>query len=487
MASVMRTLLGTPDRTERTRPGWGPKRTPVQNQVSSNDATIVRLFCVWVFLLCFQYQPVPMLQWNLGITMTPDRLAVGLLLLAYATRTAHTIARPGSGTMAAVMLEPFMLLFALVGTVSWLVSGADAGNDKFRWLTTLFSLSFLPTVSYFVARRLQYTRAMLKEILLFLAALGVYLSFTSVCEHYEATSLVFPKYILDPTVGIQFGRSRGPFLDTIGNGGMLLVSFLVFTCLSSSLTGFKRALTILLTLFVVPAIYFTETRMIWLGLAAVTAILLSLRTTMRRTAVIVGCATLIGFLSGIGGKFSPYENTLFARRQHTVDNRIDNYEITWAMFKKNPVFGIGYGRFRSEWSNYFDEETALTTWNDGNHSTIMGILAELGIIGVTTFIAILACSVMVCITAYRHLREDRWEFERRFVVVGLCAVTSFFLLGLTNDLRSVAIVNVSAFWFVGIVSSMHSGYLASMSARGWRGTQPVVAPKGAQRGSVFSI
>ena len=483
----MRTLLGTPDRTEPARSGWGPKRPPVQNQVSSNDATVVRLFCVWVFLLCFQYQPVPMLQWNLGITMTPDRLAVGLLLLAYARRTADTRARPGSGTMAAVMLEPFMLLFALVGTVSWLVSGADAGNDKFRWLTTLFSLSFLPTVSYFVARRLQYTRAMLKEILLFLAALGVYLSFTSVCEHYEATSLVFPKYILDPTVGIQFGRSRGPFLDTIGNGGMLLVSFLVFTCLSSSLTGFKRALTILLTLFVVPAIYFTETRMIWLGLAAVTAILLSLRTTMRRTAVIVGCATLIGFLSGIGGKFSPYENTLFARRQHTVDNRIDNYEITWAMFKKNPVFGIGYGRFRSEWSNYFDEETALTTWNDGNHSTIMGILAELGIIGFTTFVAILACSVMVCITAYRHLREDRWEVERRFVVVGLCAVISFFLLGLTNDLRSVAIVNVSAFWFVGIVSSIHSGYLASMGARRWRGTQPVVAPKGAQRGSVFSI
>ncbi len=483
----MRTLLGTPDRTEPARPGWGPKRPPVQNQVSSNDATVVRLFCVWVFLLCFQYQPVPMLQWNLGISMTPDRLAVGLLLIAYARRTAHTIARPGSGTMAAVMLEPFMLLFALVGTVSWLVSGADAGNDKFRWLTTLFSLSFLPTVSYFVARRLQYTRAMLKEILLFLAALGVYLSFTSVCEHYEATSLVFPKYILDPTVGIQFGRSRGPFLDTIGNGGMLLVSFLVFTCLSSSLTGFKRALTILLTLFVVPAIYFTETRMIWLGLAAVTAILLSLRTTMRRTAVIVGCATLIGFLSGIGGKFSPYENTLFARRQDTVENRIDNYEITWAMFKKNPVFGIGYGRFRSEWSNYFDEETALTTWNDGNHSTIMGILAELGIIGFTTFVAILACSVMVCITAYRHLREDRWEVERRFVVVGLCAVISFFLLGLTNDLRSVAIVNVSAFWFVGIVSSIHSGYLASMGARRWRGTQPVVTPKGAQRGSVFSI
>ena len=483
----MRTLLGTPDRTEPARPGWGPKRPPVQNQVSSNDATMVRLFCVWVFLLCFQYQPVPMLQWNLGITMTPDRLAVGLLLLAYARRTAHTRARPGSGTMAAVMLEPFLLLFALVGTVSWLVSGADAGNDKFRWLTTLFSLSFLPTVSYFVARRLQYTRAMLKEILLFLAALGVYLSFTSVCEHYEATSLVFPKYILDPTVGIQFGRSRGPFLDTIGNGGMLLVSFLVFTCLSSSLTGFKRALTILLTLFVVPAIYFTETRMIWLGLAAVTAILLSLRTTMRRTAVIVGCATLIGFVSGIGGKFSPYENTLFARRQHTVDNRIDNYEITWAMFKKNPVFGIGYGRFRSEWSNYFDEETALTTWNDGNHSTIMGILAELGIIGFMTFVAILACSVMVCITAYRHLREDRWEVERRFVVVGLCAVISFFLLGLTNDLRSVAIVNVSAFWFVGIVSSIHSGCLASMSARGWRGTQRVVAPKGAQRGSVFSV
>src|SRR5207253_622867 len=116
----------------------------------------------------------------------------------------------------------------------------------------------------------------LKEIRLFLAALGVYLGVTSVCEHFGVTTLVFPKYILDPKIGIQFGRSRGPFLDTIGNGGMLLVSFLFLAYLSSSLKGFKRAVTFLLTLLVVLGIYFTETRAIWLGLAALTAILSSL-------------------------------------------------------------------------------------------------------------------------------------------------------------------------------------------------------------------
>src|SRR6267143_7092342 len=119
MASVMRTLLGTPDRIEPARPGWGPKRPPVQNQVSSNDATMVRLFCVWVFLQCFQYQALPSLKWEVGITMSPDRVIFCLMLFAYARRVAHSRVRPRPAILAATLLEQFMLLFALVGAVSW--------------------------------------------------------------------------------------------------------------------------------------------------------------------------------------------------------------------------------------------------------------------------------------------------------------------------------------------------------------------------------
>ena len=487
MSSAVRTLSGKREPDEPAGLSLTRSREPSQDQSPSNDATMVRLFCVWVFLQCFQYEALPSLKWEVGITMSPDRVIFCLMLFAYARRVAHSRVRPRPAILAATLLEQFMLLFALVGAVSWLVVGADFGAKNFYYLTLLFNLSFLPTAGYFIARRLQYTRAMLQEIRLFLAALGVYLGFTSVFEHFGVSSLVFPKYILDPGVGIHFGRSRGPFLDTIGNGGMLLVSFLLLAYLSSSLRGVRRVVTFLLTLIVVLGIYFTDTRAIWLGLAAIAGTLFSLRTTMRRTSAMVGCAILFGFLSGVAGKFSAYEETLFSRRQNTVDYRLDNYQITWRMFEKNPLFGIGFGRFRQEWPNYFDKVDARTRdLIDGNHTTLLGILAELGITGFAIFAAIIVCSAIVCIAAYRQLNEDRWTFERGFVVIGLCALMSCFILGLTNDLRSAAIVNVSAFWLVGIASGIHSGYLASKSVRSWKGTQRLFAATRVGHGSVFN-
>src|SRR5207244_11579700 len=158
-----------------------------------------------------------------------DRVVLFILLLAYARRGNHSsrVSRPA--TIAARMLELFMLLFAVIGTASWFAAGVDAEGEKFYYLTRLFNLSFLPAAAYFIGRRLQYTRTMLKEIRLFLAALGVYLGVTSVSEHFGVNALEFPKYILAPTLGIQFGRSRGELLATIEYGGRRLVAFVVLS------------------------------------------------------------------------------------------------------------------------------------------------------------------------------------------------------------------------------------------------------------------
>ena len=46
-----------------------------------------------------------------------------------------------------------------------------------------------------------------------LVAIGAYLSLTAVAEKLGITGLEVPGYISDPTVGIHFGRARGPFVD----------------------------------------------------------------------------------------------------------------------------------------------------------------------------------------------------------------------------------------------------------------------------------
>jgi O-antigen ligase len=449
-----------------------------QDQAPGPDRTLVWLFCAMVFALCFNYQEAGALRWlnwNLGISLTPDRIAFCVLLLVYAARPVAAKLRSGnlakSAPTAARRLERFMFAFSFFGAASYLVFGGDEGNGRLAELTRLAAISIIPSASYFVARRLQYTRADIKKIVWFFAALGVYLGFTGIFEHYEITSLVFPKYILDRSVGIHFERSRGPFVDAIADGGIMVVSFVILIYASSSLKGFKRVFLVFMGLVILQGIYFTDTRANWLAFAGIVVTLFAARTPMRKAITVFGWLILLGFLTGVTGRLSLYQETLFSRRPGSVDYRWDNYEAAWNMFKENPLFGLGYGRFQREVSEYsarlgIKEDLA----RGGNHSTMLGILAELGLTGLTLYVGVLMSAAIVCRNALRRLRDDRWAFEKTFAVVGLCALVSYFILGLTNDLRAQPAVNVSTFWLLGIASSMSSQSQESKSDLGEKET-----------------
>jgi O-antigen ligase len=430
----------------------------------SRDGIIVKLFCAWVFLQSFQYQELPYLRLNVGIVLTPDRIALFALVLMCMIRGKSR--RPWPATFAAKMLGRFLILFAVIGISSWLTAGADAASTKFAELTHLYCLVLLPALTYYLATRLRYTRAMLTQVLWFFALFGAYLSITAFFEHYRIDSLVFPKYILDPHVGIQYGRSRGPYVDTIGDGGMLLLSFACVSCITVFANGSKRVLGLLIALLAVPAVYFTETRSIWLGLGLIIATLAVLKTPARKTGAIICGVVLVAFVAGIGSKFSISGDTLFSRRQNTVEARFDNYEIAWRAFNAHPVFGLGYGKLKAEWSHYFSASNSYLGigLDDGNHSTILGILAELGIVGAVPYLLIVACAAIVCVNAYRGVGGEEWAFERQFVVVALGAVEAYFMLSLTNDLKSQPTLNASAFWLVGMANSLLGARVAAKAA-----------------------
>ena len=175
-------------------------RVPLQHEAAHHDALdalIVRLFCAWMFLQCFFYQALPSLRLNVGVSLTPDRLVLMAMLLAFAVRLAISRSSP-KPTATAAALGRVIVLFGLINLTSWWISGADANRPTFANLTQLFNLAFFPALSYFVARRLGTRKSMLRQLLGFFAALGVYLSVTSIAEHFQINALVFPKYILDP-------------------------------------------------------------------------------------------------------------------------------------------------------------------------------------------------------------------------------------------------------------------------------------------------
>jgi O-antigen ligase len=205
---------------------------------------------------------------------------------------------------------------------------------------------------------------------------------------------------------------------------------------------------------------------VWLGLAVMIATFLAFRTGMRRSAKWVCCALVVGFIAGVGSKFSISEQTLFTRRQNTVANRLDSFEIAWNAFKANPTFGLGYGKFATEWDRYYDRRSSRLGigMDDGNHSTVLGLLADVGLFGTLPLIGAIGCAALVCLLAYRAFGGEPWSLEQQVAVVGLAAVEVMVVLSLTNDLRSQPGVNVPTLWLVGMVSSVYAAHFASQQS-----------------------
>ena len=59
-----------------------------------------------------------------------------------------------------------------------------------------------------------------------LACFGLYLAATGLLEAAHQWAFVFPRYIADPTVGLHYGRARGPMVQAVSYGLCLGITML---------------------------------------------------------------------------------------------------------------------------------------------------------------------------------------------------------------------------------------------------------------------
>src|SRR5260370_1395104 len=91
--------------------------------------------------------------------------------------------------------------------------GSGADGSTLRWLTKLFQLTYFPFSTYYVAKHGHYTVAEVKTLLKWLLAIQTYLVISGIFEHYRIDALVWPKYILDESIGDQWERLSGPLIN----------------------------------------------------------------------------------------------------------------------------------------------------------------------------------------------------------------------------------------------------------------------------------
>jgi O-antigen ligase len=386
----------------------------------------VWLFPIWLGSMLFLYQRIsPLLNLDLGIRISPDRL---LFLVILGLFLKSTSGRRRRGT-----IEWLMLAFAMLATISWVMTRPDAEGTKLRWLTTVFQLAYFPFIAYYIAKNSDYSERDLRRLLNGVLIIQSYLVFTGLVQHYQLSRLVWPKYILDMTLSDQGDRLTGPFSNSSMLGAALVMNLGCLFIMTLYSQGSKRLYLYLLMILSCACIYLTSTRTVWLGLFAVLLIFYFSRTGLRKPVRNLALCLLAVALTGMASKFSVYQKSLFSRRPETVEYRRINLQAGLKVFQEHPLFGIGYGGFAKrmrEGAVGFDEKALAS----GNENTWLGILVDLGLIGFLPYVVIFALLIRSDIQVLRRYHGEE-RLARPFATVALAMMTYTVINAGTGDLR----------------------------------------------------
>jgi putative inorganic carbon (HCO3(-)) transporter len=211
-----------------------------------------------------------------------------------------------------------------------------------------------------------------------------YLCFTSIAFLVGAKSLIFPRFILDESLGYHADRARGPFLQAVANGVSL--NLLGVLALHALLRGRIRGLKAAVLLASLPlAILATMTRAVWMSFAVSMGVLVFRSSDRRLRRICVG-VMIVGTLGSlIALSFDDQRRALTDRLRESgpLDFRQAVYAGGWQMFLEKPFTGWGVNQMPAELARQVSgyKEKQLFP-----HNTYLEILVEHGIFGLALYL-----------------------------------------------------------------------------------------------------
>ncbi len=350
------------------------------------------------------------------------------------------------------LLEYSMLLFVLLALIS--MFRADTSDFK---IIALFTGYIFPFSMFYMSQSIYDNREKIEGLIKFMIIVGIYLSFTSICEHFSIASLVFPKYIMNPGIGIHFGRARGPFAQAAVNGTMLgfALSSSFYFLLNPVRKNLWIACSLVLLALLPLAILFTYTRAAWMGGLLVFIMVLFFAIKERKITYIIILVILC--LAGvIVAPFILTEDTVVTAFERLyeyspVRDRFYLYTISFNMFLDHPFFGIGFNRFSSAQQAYYKDVDSAWFRYVGldSHNTFTTILAEVGITGALLILFIYLSILSRSMKVYKRVREARGLVVMFWGYAIVYIVNSMFI-----EMRYAEIVNTLFFILAGAICRM---------------------------------
>ena len=349
--------------------------------------------------------------------------------------------------------------------------GTDSSPARFIMVGTV-----IPFLMYVVGRYTFDRPAAVRVLLWTILTLAAYSAWVSILQFTGPTAWVWPRFIVDGSLntGDQgwYGRAVGVFDQPVVNGMTMVLGFAVAMLLMSrhSETAWQRRFALLIAVACGFGIYLTHTRIVWLCGVVVLIIGALLARGYRTgfiaalgitaTIVAINWSVFTGTDRAAGGVGSPSE----------VQDRLNMIQTSLWAFVEKPVAGWGIGRFAAVNTYHHQQWSPETPWIRGygltSHQNELGILAELGLIGLALWICVLALIAYRLWNAYRTLPDDDL-CGKPLALTAIFAMAIVVCGGISCDLRFFPFAMATIFLLAGVaIGSSDRHKLAQAAATG---------------------
>ena len=411
-----------------------------------------------------------------GLTLTLDRLWFVVLLVKAGVQWYR-------GNQRFVRLEHCDIAVALF--TMWLVARTitqPLGSVLPNQPPTLMHLIIgylIPIALYVIVRCSALEKDKMAHGFWGFLVVGLYLGVTAFLEIGQVWSLVFPKYISDPNLGIHFGRARGPMLQSVRLGMVLVSCWVMVTVYSVWLKPWMRSRWVfhtVLSLVFAGAVYLTYTRSVWMGFGAAAAYLtvFGLQGTTRRIAIfgmmlgtiVLGVVkgpdllTLERGTSGAETKESTYMRSAFAY-------------VSVQMFKEKPIAGYGFNQFQV-YNRPFLSDRSTNIRLDSirgyvHHNGFLSLVVDLGMIGFALYSLMIMTFIIQAFNLWSAKGVPKWV--RGLALIAIAVIVCHHIQMAFHELSFASIENSLLFIACGMVVAANQQFCLQSSEQNRRGTQ----------------
>jgi putative inorganic carbon (HCO3(-)) transporter len=272
-----------------------------------------------------------------------------------------------------------MIGLALLAVVS--VMGRPFDNETWCLLAAKY---IVPFTLFHLARLVFVGEVEFRQFEVFALIVLAYLSFTAIAFLVGANSLIFPRFILDESLGHHADRARGPLLQAVANGVSL--NLLGLLALHAYRRGSVRGVKMAVLLASLPlAILATMTRAVWLSFGGTVLALISRCKNKTLCRALVGLAVVAAV--GLGFALSPRQADSALSERLEERGPVEYREAVYAggleMFLQHPLTGWGFNRMPAELPRHVEGYREKVLYP---HNTYLELLVEHGAMGLGLYL-----------------------------------------------------------------------------------------------------